>query len=213
MVTNLLRQVAAGTPSTTSSATRRSAGERREDIIAEAIRHFARAGFNAASTDAIARDAGISQPYLFRLFGTKKDLFLACHQRVHDRVVATFRRAAEGLEPADRLMAMGGAYVELLSDRDLLLFQMQSYAACGDPDIRAQVRGRYVELIRDVNAISEAGPADVWLFCSTGMLLNVIASLELEAVAGDEPWIAQWLAPGELLAELRGETWSQDDED
>lgn len=197
---------------TSSTPPRRSAGERREDIIAEAIRHFARSGYNAASTDAIARDAGISQPYLFRLFGTKKDLFLACHQRVHERVVANFRRAAQGLEPVDRLMAMGAAYIELLADRDALLFQMQSYAACADPDIRAQVRARYVELIRDVREISEAGPADVWLFCSSGMLLNVIASLDLEAVAGEEPWLAQWLAPGELLAELRGEAWEKGDE-
>ncbi|MDP9386115.1 MAG: TetR/AcrR family transcriptional regulator [Actinomycetota bacterium] len=197
---------------TSSTTHRRSAGERREDIIAEAIRHFARSGYNAASTEAIARDAGISQPYLFRLFGTKKELFLACHQRVHERVVAAFRRAAEGLDPSDRLMAMGGAYIELLADRDALLFQMQSYAACADPEIRERVRGRYVELIRDVREISEAGPADVWLFCSTGMLLNVIASLDLEAVAGEEPWLAQWLAPAELVAELRGDARKKDDE-
>ena len=199
-------------PEASTTTSRRSAGERREDIIVQAIRHFARSGYTAASTDAIARDAGISQPYLFRLFGTKKDLFLACHQRVHERVVAGFRGAARGLEPAERLPAMGGAYIELLADRDALLFQMQSYAACADPDIRAQVRARYVELIRDVREISEAGAADVWLFCSTGMLLNVIASLDLEAVAGEEPWLAQWLAPGELLAELRGDAWDTDDE-
>ena len=199
-------------PSGPSTATRRSAAERREDIIAEATRHFARSGYTAASTDAIARDAGISQPYLFRLFGTKKELFLACHERVHERVSGAFRRAAEGLAPADRLPAMGGAYKELLADRDALLFQMQSYGAAADPEIRDRVRARYVDLIRDVMEISEAGPADVWLFCSTGMLLNVIASLELEQVAGEEPWLAEWLAPGPLLAELRGEAWRPDEE-
>ncbi len=196
--------MAAARTSDTTPGTRRSAGERRQDIITEAIRHFARSGYHAASTEAIARDAGISQPYLFRLFGTKKELFLACHQRMHERVAAAFRRAAEGLDPADRLMAMGGAYIELLADRDALLFQMQSYAACAEPDIRERVRARYVELVRDVREISEAGPADVWLFCSTGMLLNVVASLELEAVAGDEEWVAGWLSPGELVAEVRG---------
>jgi len=187
-----------------SPSPRRSAAERREDIIAEAIRHFARAGYHGASTDAIARDAGISQPYLFRLFGTKKELFLACHERVHALVVGTFRRAAEGLEPEERLKAMGDAYIDLLADRDALLFQMQSYAACADPEIRARVRARYVEVIRNVREFSGCGPADVYQFCATGMLVNVVASLELEAVAGEEDWVGQWLSPGGLIAELRG---------
>ena len=177
---------------------RKSAAERRDEIVAAAIEHFAVGGYAATSTEAIAKDAAISQPYLFRLFGTKKELFLACHQRVHERVTGAFRRAAEGLAPADRLPAMGGAYIELLADRDALLFQMQSYGAAADPEIRDRVRARYVDLIRDVMAISEAGPADVWLFCSTGMLLNVIASLDLASVAGRDEWAAMWSDPREM---------------
>src|SRR3954471_16547428 len=115
--------------------TRKSAQERREEIVTAAFQHFAQSGYNGASTDAIARDAGISQPYLFRLFGTKRDLFLACHDRMHTRIVATFRTAAEGHPPAERMEHMGRAYTELLADRDILLFQMQSYAACSDPEI------------------------------------------------------------------------------
>ena len=195
--------MAAGTTEGGTSA-RRSAGERREDIVVEAIRHFARSGYSAASTEAIARDAGISQPYLFRLFGTKKELFLACHGRMHERILAAFRRAADGVEPAARLLAMGGAYIEMLEDRDALLFQMQSYAACADPEIRERVRTRYVELVADIGRIAEAEAADVWLFCSTGMLLNVVASLELEAVGREEPWVAGWMDPGPFIAALRG---------
>ena len=181
-----------------STSTRRSAAERRDEIVTEAIRHFARAGYNAASTDAIARDAGISQPYLFRLFGTKRELFLACHHRMHDRIVQTFEAAAEGLPVEERLPAMGHAYMDLLVDRDTLLFQMQSYAACADPDIQAQVRRRYVELVRLVQKLGEADPAQLWSFFSAGMLLNVVASLDLEAVAGEENWAACWIDPEQL---------------
>jgi AcrR family transcriptional regulator len=182
----------------TTASTRRSAAERRAEIVTAAIRHFARSGYNAASTDAIARDAGISQPYLFRLFGTKRDLFLACHDRMHDRIVETFTTAAEGLPVEDRLPAMGHAYMDLLADRDTLLFQMQSYAACADADIQAQVRRRYVELVRLVQELGEAEPAQLWSFFSAGMLLNVVASLDLEVVASEEHWAACWLDPKQL---------------
>ena len=78
-------------------STRRSAEERRRELVEIAISHFAQHGYNGTSTDQIAREAGISQPYLFRLFGTKRELFLACHQAMHERIVDTFTRAAEGV--------------------------------------------------------------------------------------------------------------------
>src|SRR5919197_6216499 len=98
--------------------TRKSAEERREEILAVAIRHFAEGGYHGTSTEAIAREAGISQPYLFRLFRTKRELFLACVDRCYAGVAQVFREAAAGLPPEERLEAMGRAYVErLLPDR------------------------------------------------------------------------------------------------
>ena len=96
--------------------TRKSAEERREEIVALAIEHFALGGYKGTSTDAIAREAGISQPYLFRLFKTKRELFLACNEvsrRASSRPSAPLPRACRGR----RLAAMGHAYVELLADR------------------------------------------------------------------------------------------------
>jgi AcrR family transcriptional regulator len=188
---------AAGTP----SRTRKSAEERREDVVAAAFGHFAREGYNGTSTEAVARDAGISQPYLFRLFGTKRELFLACHDHMCDRLRDLFAGAAEGAPPEERLAAMGAAYTEsLVADRPMLLIQMQSYAACSDPEIQAHVRRRYVELVREVGRVSEAGPGEVWSFFSHGMLLNVVASLDLQAVAGEEEWAASWLEPDLMIA-------------
>ena len=111
-----------------ASGTRRSAAERRGEIIEIAIEHFALKGYNGTSTDVVAREAGISQPYLFRLFHTKRELFLACHEVMHGRIAETFAEAARGLPPEERMAAMGEAYTDLLADRTSLLFQMQSYA-------------------------------------------------------------------------------------
>src|SRR3982750_4218326 len=96
---------------------RKPAEERREEIVAIGLRRFAEGGYHGTSTEAIAREAGISQPYLFRLFRTKQDLFRPCQEAGSARVAAVCREAAEA-EPADRLQAMGRAYVErLLPDR------------------------------------------------------------------------------------------------
>src|ERR671914_2446270 len=97
---------------------RRSAEDRREEIVGIAFRHFGEGGYHGTSTEAIAREAGISQPYLFRLFRTKKELFLACVDRADGKVSEVFRRAAAAAPPGERLQAMGKAYVdELLPDR------------------------------------------------------------------------------------------------
>ena len=185
-----------------STSRRKSAEERREDVIAVALRAFALDGYHGTSTEAVARDAGISQPYLFRLFRTKRDLFLACEDRHHEQLVGVFTRAAERALAGERLEAMGKAYMtELLPDRHALLFQMQSYAACSDPGIRAHVRRRYGELVQEVARLAEAPPAAVWRFFATGMMLNVVASLELEAVADEDDWARAWSRPEDLIAD------------
>ena len=182
--------------SSASPRVRRSAAERRDEIIAAALGHFAVSGYAGTSTEAIARDAGISQPYLFRLFGTKRELFLACHDVCHARIAETFRRAAEGVAPEQRIEAMGHAYIELLRDRTLLLVQMQSYAAAGaEPEIQARVRERYGELVREVRELSGADAEVLWRFFGSGMLFNVIAALDLPVVGGVEEWTALWDAP------------------
>src|SRR5436305_13048614 len=113
------------------SAERKTAAERREAVLDAALDEFALHGLGGASTEAIAAKAGISQPYVFRLFGTKKDLFTAVINRCFRETLDLFQRAAEGERGKAALEAMGNAYVnELLPDRTRLLGQMQAYAAC-----------------------------------------------------------------------------------
>src|SRR3954463_1839722 len=99
-----------------TTGTRMSAGERRTEIIEIAIRHFGLHGYNGTSTDQVAREAGISQPYLFRLFGTKRELFLACHEEMHGRIATSFAEASRDVAPDERVAAMGQAYNALLED-------------------------------------------------------------------------------------------------
>jgi AcrR family transcriptional regulator len=167
---------------------RMSGEERREAVLEVALGHFARTGLQGTSTERIAADAGISHPYLFRLFRTKKELFLACLERCHERLRATFTRAAEAAGDGDRLEAMGHAYVELLADREMLLLQLQGYAACDDDDVRATASRGYAELWQLVERLSGASEDDVRAFFATGMLLNMAAAMDLPQIAGEPGW-------------------------
>jgi AcrR family transcriptional regulator len=172
---------------------RKSADERREEILAVALRHFAEGGYHGTSTEDIAREAGISQPYLFRLFHTKRELFLACGDRGCEKVLDVFERAAASAPPGEELHAMGEAYVrELLPDRHAILMLMQSYAAAADPEIRAHVRDMYGLVVSRVAELGDAEPDQVWSFFATGMLLNIVAALDLEH--SDHPVFRAWTA-------------------
>jgi AcrR family transcriptional regulator len=165
-----------------TTRTRLTAPERREQVVATALRHFARGGLHGTSTEDIAEDVGLSQPYLFRLFNTKRELFLACCEACTRRTQDAFTAACTGDTPEERLASMGSAYGEVLTDEDLLGFQLQMYAACGDPVIRDRARELYGALVEAVRALSGADDDAVLRFFATGMLLNVATTLDLREV-------------------------------
>jgi AcrR family transcriptional regulator len=161
------------------TATRQTAEERREAVLEAARVEFAQHGFHGASTDAIARRAGISQPYLFRLFGSKKALFIAVNDLCFQRTLDLFRAAASGTSGQDALDAIGRAYAELIeSDRSMLQGQLQAYsAAVNDDEIRSSVARGYGRLVDYVEAVSGADKQTVAMFFAKGMLLNVLAAV------------------------------------
>ncbi len=174
------------------------AAERREALITAAVHEFAHGGLHGTTVESIARRVGVAQPYVFSLFATKRDLFLAALERSFEKVADTFRRAAadfaEGRAPAeceDALEAMGRAYSELLSaDRDYLMLQHQSYAACGEDElVRARVRHRYAELVDLAGSLSGAEPERIDDFFRHGMALNVAAALGVEDLSSDCAWV------------------------
>jgi AcrR family transcriptional regulator len=176
----------------TAVTERKTAEERREAVLDAALEEFALHGHAGASTEAIAAKAGISQPYVFRLFGTKKELFKAVTARCFRETLEVFQRAAEGKRGAEALKAMGEAYqTVLLPDRVYLKGQMQAYSACDDPEICEVVRNGYGDLVAYAERVSGAPPAEITRFFAAGMLLNVLAAMGLENA--DEPWAARLL--------------------
>jgi AcrR family transcriptional regulator len=171
---------------------RKSAEQRRDEILDAAMIEFAQSGLEGASTEDIAKRAGISQPYVFRLFGTKKELFKATAARCLRETLEIFQRAAEGKRGEEALKAMGEAYRTLLEDRTRLRAQMQSYAACDDPEIRAVVRAGYGDIVTYVERVSGADRATVSSWFAKGMLMNVMASMDLLNL--DEPWAERLIA-------------------
>jgi AcrR family transcriptional regulator len=164
-------------------STRRTSDERRDDVLAAALVEFALQGYEAATTQGIARRAGISQAYVFRLFATKRELFMAAMEACYDRVESVMRERANACrsdEPIERLRAMGEGYRSLLDDRNQLLLQLHSYAASvNDPDIAALSRRRFQGLWDAVQSVSGAGDEAVQAFFAQGMLMNVSAALDM----------------------------------
>jgi AcrR family transcriptional regulator len=173
-------------PTTTRRARgpRISADERRAEIVEAAVTAFAANGYAGTSTETIADLAGVSQPYVFRLFGSKQELFLAAVDRAFGRVTLALEVAARtpvgeipGLHPI--LGSMARAYQRLLTDRSLLRIQLHAYAASGDPVVGAFVRQRYAALVHRVSDLSGVPAAELRGFFAEGMLMTVAASLDL----------------------------------
>jgi AcrR family transcriptional regulator len=169
--------------SPTGVRTRQTAEGRREQVLDAAIHEFAEHGFQGASTAAIAKRAGISQPYIYALFPSKRELFLAVHDRVIKRVSNTFERAAKGASnPQEALRRMGQAYPALVSDRFFLLCQLQCYAAAGEPEIREPAAAAFRRLHRDVGVWSGATLLELAQFFAAGMLANVTTILDIPEI-------------------------------
>ena len=176
-----------------ATTTRLSAAERKDEILEAAMVEFAERGLHGTSTEDIARRAGISQPYLFRLFRTKKELYKATVRRCMTATLELMQTAAAGHSGEEALKAIGEAYMDRLRDPLFLRAQMQAYSACDDPEICDIVRQGYGALVDFAARISGAGSTELSAFFAQGMLLNVLASMQV--LDAREPW-AQTLLDG-----------------
>jgi AcrR family transcriptional regulator len=179
---------------------RQSAEARRASILNAAIVEFARSGYAGTSTEAIAARAGISQPYLFRLFGTKKELFIATYSMVTSRIEEAFAAVTKELEGEEAMVAMGMAYLELLADPDLLQVQLHGFvAAAADPDIASACQDTFRRLWHLAAAATHAEPEAMRDFFAQGMLCNVLAAIDLRSVK--EPWAQSFFDEEEVKRE------------
>ncbi|MEU6745620.1 TetR/AcrR family transcriptional regulator [Spirillospora sp. NPDC046719] len=166
---------------------RMSADERREMAIKAAMAEFARGGYEGTSTASIAERVGVSQPYMFRLFPTKRALFLAAADRCFADLEELLREAAGGRRGKDATAAMADAYRGLLKeDPHLLRFQLQLYAAAvEDEEISRIGHARWARLWRLVADVSGTEPEVVTRFLSIGMLINVLTAFKVPYVPGE----------------------------
>lgn len=185
-------------------AGRMPAAERRELVLAAASRAFATGGYAGTSTDAVAREAGVSQPYVVRMFGTKADLFREVFSRASDAIMAAFDAELDRLpiDPDSDEMwnALGAAYGELITDRDLLLVTMHGFIAGGTPEIGAHARAAMSAIYQQLRTRTGCTPERAREFIASGMLLNVLLAMQAPEHADQDPVL------GELSVCVFGET-------
>jgi AcrR family transcriptional regulator len=172
-----------------ADAPRSTADVRRATVVDRAVRVFARRGFHTTPVTAVADAAGISQAYVFRLFPSKVDLFVAALERAYALVrerLSTAASEAGGGSPRDVLAAMGDAYADLVDERDLLMLQVHAQSAADVPAIRAAIRRGYGSVVEHARALSAADDDDLRRFLALGQLCQVVVAADLHGV--DEEW-------------------------
>ena len=153
--------------------------ERRELVLKAATEVFGQRGYAGATTDKVAAAAGVSQPYVVRIFGTKENLFLAVLQRALDTLMTAFREAL-AVESGERVGArLGHAYANLLQDRGLLLSLMHGFVLGADPVIGELARCGFLEVYRFLKDEAGLSPAEAADFLAHGMMLNTLVGLRM----------------------------------
>jgi TetR/AcrR family transcriptional regulator len=179
---------------TTAPATRMKSEDRRELILAAAAGVFAERGYVGATTDAVAKVAGISQPYVVRMFGTKSALFQAVLDRSLDKLIAEFRQEIIEHTSSDDLPGcIGRRYVSLLADRGLLLSLMQGFMLGADPEIGPTARAGFLRVYRLLRDEAGFTPEQATQFLSGGMMINTLVGLRMGADFDSDPDVREML--------------------
>jgi len=178
----------------TAKRTRMSAEDRREQVLDAAVAAFAEGGYTGTTTDQVARLAGVSQPYVVRMFGTKQALFLAAHQRVMERLSTEFAAAAEPGAGEENLHLIAAAYVRLIADRDVLRVMQHGFTLGADPVLGPAMRASLIAVVRQIRQLSGTSIERARDFLAQGMLINTLVALQLAEHEGDDPEAAALVA-------------------
>ncbi|MFJ9369081.1 TetR/AcrR family transcriptional regulator [Nocardia sp. NPDC101769] len=164
---------------------------RREAVLDAAITEFAKTGFHGTPINTVAATAGISPAYVFKLFPSKVELFVAALDRCFERVegaLATGAARTPGGDPEQVLHEMGGAYAELIADKSLLMLQVHALSAADTPDIATAMRRGLERITAFAETRSGATGEQVQHFMAYGQLCHLITTLGLDA--GEGAWAA-----------------------
>ena len=179
------------TPAPLSTRSRLPTSERRELILQAATDEFGRGGYAATTTDQIARAAGISQPYVVRMFGTKEKLFVEVVERAISRVIDAFRAVLASRHPDttsfdDLESALGAAYINLVTDRGINMSLMQAFVQGHDPVIGAHAREGFLTIYRLLRDEAGFNPEQLRAFLAQGMLFNTLLAVSMPAEFGQD---------------------------
>jgi AcrR family transcriptional regulator len=157
------------------------AAERRAALLEAASRVFARSSYQGATTAEIAAEAGISEPILYRHFGSKRELYLACLDHAWQRLRACGGEATGGL----RIRAISEEYMTGGPVR-LIDLWIQALAVAGHDETIAralhdqirEVHDWFADLIREGQAeghiVRDRDPeAEAWILLAGGMLATI----------------------------------------
>ena len=167
------------------TATRMRAEDRRELILEAATAVFGERGYVGATTDAVARAAGVSQPYVVRMFGTKEALFLEVLHRAIARLMGTFRAALADTTPGPDgavehpAARIGRAYADMLSNRGLLLSMMHAFVLGADPVIGKAARTCFLDVYRFLRVEAGFSKEEADVFLAHGMMMNTMVGLRM----------------------------------
>lgn len=200
-------------------AQRLPAAERRQALIRAALRVFASGSYAGATTSDIAREAGVSEPILYRHFASKRDLYFACLEAAWEDLRQRFEAKVTEFGEANAIAALG---VTLFGMRKSSVVPpslwMQAVTEAGeDPEIRKYLRRHARELhdfiadvIRRAQAAGGVPPerdaeAEAWIFIAGSLLLSVGdrlgGVLDQEQLAGVARARHLWLTGRELPLE------------
>jgi AcrR family transcriptional regulator len=173
--------------------TRLTASERSEQLVSAAVTAFSLGGYAGTTTDQVARLAGVSQPYVIRIFRTKQELFIAAVQRACDQIGVRFAEAAEQ-EPT--LKSLGEAYKSLIGDHELITLMLHGFTASSDPAIGEPVREKFGQLFDLVRELTGCTAEEARDFFGVGMLLTCLGAMRVigpDAVE-QRPWMRDLIA-------------------
>jgi TetR/AcrR family transcriptional regulator len=164
---------------TLAPVTRMASQDRRELVLKAATAVFGQYGYAGTTTDRIAAAAGVSQPYVVRIFGTKEKLFAEVLRRALDRMLVAFRAAIADESDVPIGRRMGLAYADLLNDRGLLLSLMHGFVLGSDPVIGKLARCGFLEVYKLLKNEAGMTPAQANDFLAHGMMLNTLVGIRM----------------------------------
>jgi TetR/AcrR family transcriptional regulator len=170
------------------------AEDRRELIIESATAVFGDYGYYGTTTDQIARAAGVSQPYVVRMFGTKEKLFVEVLERALALLMHSFRVALANDDGQPVMTRLGLSYIGLLAHRGLLLSLMHAFVLGSDPVIGARAREGFLQVYEFLRSEAGMTSSEAGLFLASGMLSNTMIGLRMTDIDSKDPIAHELLA-------------------